>query len=100
MRFPGATAESRAPRACGLRAARGACIVRAMSFTATVQNDTIKLPAGVHLPDGTEVSIEPREKPGQTFAERYAEFIGIADDLPPDFAINHDHYLHGARKQA
>lgn len=33
-------------------------------------------------------------------AERYAEFIGIADDLPPDFAINHDHYLHGARKQA
>lgn len=31
-----------------------------MSFTATVENDTIKLPAGVHLPDGTEVTIEPK----------------------------------------
>jgi hypothetical protein len=34
-----------------------------MSFTASVENDTIKLPPGVHLPDGTEVSIEPRQKP-------------------------------------
>lgn len=33
-----------------------------MSITATVENDTIKLPPGVHLPDGTEVTIEPREK--------------------------------------
>ena len=31
-----------------------------MNFTATVENDTIKLPAGVHLPDGTEVTVEPR----------------------------------------
>lgn len=35
-----------------------------MSFTATVENDIIKLPHGVHLPDGTEVTIEPQEKPG------------------------------------
>ncbi len=32
-----------------------------MSFTATVENDTIKLPVGVHLPDGTEVTIEPKQ---------------------------------------
>lgn len=71
-----------------------------MSFTATVEKDTIKLPPGVHLPDGTQVTVEPAEDRHQSFAERYAEFIGVADDLPPDFAINHDHYLHGARKQA
>ena len=32
-----------------------------MSFTATVESDTIKLPFGVHLPDGTEVTIQPRQ---------------------------------------
>jgi hypothetical protein len=37
-------------------------IVWAMSFTATVENDTIKLPEGVHLPDGTEVVVEPRRR--------------------------------------
>lgn len=71
-----------------------------MSITATVENDTIKLPEGVHLPNGTQVRVEPVEETGPSLAERLAPFIGIADDLPPDFAINHDHYLHGARKQA
>ena len=30
-----------------------------MSITAIVENDTIKLPDGVHWPDGTRVHIEP-----------------------------------------
>ncbi len=30
-----------------------------MSILATVQNDTIRLPADVHLPDGTQVRLEP-----------------------------------------
>jgi hypothetical protein len=37
-----------------------------MSFTATVENDTIKLPLGVHLPDGTAVIILPRETAGES----------------------------------
>lgn len=40
-----------------------------MSFTATVENDTIKLPPGVHLPDGTEVWIDPQTRPGRSVAE-------------------------------
>jgi hypothetical protein len=39
-----------------------------MSFTATVENDTIKLPRGVHLPDGTEVRIEPQTPPPRSGA--------------------------------
>ena len=79
-----------------------------MSFTATVQNDTIKLPPGVHLPDGTKVSVEPEampptaktaESPRQTFGQRYAKYIGILKDGPPDLAENHDHYLYGAPKR-
>lgn len=34
-----------------------------MSFTATAENDTIKLPPGVHLPDGTEVTVVPPPQP-------------------------------------
>lgn len=30
-----------------------------MSITATIQNDTIKLPPGVHWPDGMLVRVEP-----------------------------------------
>ncbi len=66
-----------------------------MTFIATVQNDSIKLPPDVHLPDGTQVRVEPRT----TVADRLAAFIGIADDLPADLARNHDHYLHGAPKR-
>lgn len=29
-----------------------------MSITATVENDVIKLPEGIHLPDGTQVRLE------------------------------------------
>jgi hypothetical protein len=31
-----------------------------------------------------------------SFGERYAKYEGIADELAEDFALNHDHYLHGA----
>lgn len=74
-----------------------------MSITATVENDTIKLPPGVHLPDGTRVRIETHEPtavaPSGSLAERYAKYVGLADDLPEDMAKNHDHYLHGAPKR-
>lgn len=77
-----------------------------MSFTATVENDSIKLPPGIHLPDGTEVVIEPREKAPaaaaperKTLAERYAKFIGVVKDAPPDLAENLDHYLYGLPKR-
>jgi len=73
-----------------------------MSITGIVENNTVRLPIAV--PDGTRVEVTlpatlASEGPGGSFAERYAEFIGIADDLPSDFAMNHDHYLHGARKR-
>ncbi len=55
----------------------------ATRITGAVENDTIKLSPGAHLPDGTEASIEPRtppraaETPLQRLEERYAELIGI-----------------------
>ena len=71
-----------------------------MSFTATIENNVIKLPPGVDLPDGTEVRIEPVEpESAQTFGESIKEFIGIVKDGPGDLADNHDHYLYGLPKR-
>lgn len=70
-----------------------------MSITAFVENDTIKLPLGVHLPNGTKVQIEPEVSAHKSVAARYASLAGIADDVPLDLARNLDHYVHGhARK--
>jgi len=74
-------------------------IFAGMSITAIVENDTIKLPPGLHLPDGTEVRIETKAPAGRSVAERYATLAGAAEDMPADLARNLDHYLHGhARK--
>lgn len=70
-----------------------------MSITATVINDTIKLPEGTHLENGTQVVIMTQPKQRQTFAERYKDLIGVAGSGLGDLADNHDHYLYGTPKQ-
>jgi hypothetical protein len=79
-------------------------IIPKMSITATVENNSIKLPPGVNIPDGTEVTIETTTtpiappSPQETLAKRYAEFIGIWEDGPCDLAAEHDHYASTAPK--
>ena len=76
-----------------------------MSFTATVKNDMIKLPPDVHLPDGTEVIVEPQrlapslESSDDSSVEGYEEFIGCLRGAPADLADNLDHYLYGHPKR-
>ena len=58
------------------------------------------------LPDGAVVDIVPLSSDASgeqsteipTLYEMFEPFIGIADDLPPDLSINHDHYLYGTPK--
>jgi hypothetical protein len=70
-----------------------------VSFTGTVKDGVVVLPPGVELPDGLEVELTvPDAEAGPSFAERYAAYIGAADDLPADLAANLDHYVHGHRK--
>jgi hypothetical protein len=67
-----------------------------MTCTVKVINGTIPLPPGVELPDGAEVQlIVPDTASQPSFADRYAAYIGAADDLPVDLATNLDHYVHG-----
>ena len=98
-------AEGLLPRAeRGLGNGARAWHVSAMSITATVKNDTIMLPPGVHVPDGTEVEILlPDEtvvpQDGATLHERMKDFIGCIKDGPEDLAAEHDYYAHGAPKR-
>ena len=57
------------------------------------------LPPEVKLPDGLQVQLTvPDAAAASSFAERYAAYIGAADDLPSDLAENLDRYVHGQRK--
>jgi len=69
-----------------------------MSITATVVNDSIRLPEGMHLADGTQVLVLA-QPPNETMAQRYSKFIGLLKDGPTDLAANHDHYLYGKPKR-
>lgn len=46
-----------------------------MSITAIVQDDTIKLPIGVHVPDGTEVNIEVPARPSEAQLEAWRKRV-------------------------
>lgn len=82
-----------------------------MTFRGKVQGGVIILEDGESLPEGITVEVYafpseatslregPAKEGGRTLSERYAAFIGIAPDLPPDMSLNHDHYLYGCPKK-
>jgi len=71
-----------------------------MAYRGHIEGNIVVLDDKISLPDGTIVSIVPIEAVRMmTLAERYKDIIGIAPDLPPDMADNHDHYIHGTLKK-
>jgi len=73
------------------------------SSSGNVKYGMIVLEDAIELPEGAEVLVElipqrnaePIEREIPTLYERLKPVIGKATGLPPDFARNHDHYLHG-----
>lgn len=71
-----------------------------MTCTVKIANGVVRLPSGLNLPDGAEVQLTvPDSAAAASFADRYANYIGAADDLPADLAANLDHYVHGQRQK-
>ena len=72
-----------------------------MTYRGRVKNGMIVLETPPSLPEGAEVEVREvgEEAPIPTLYERYKDFIGIAEGLPSDSSINHDHYLYGAPKR-
>ncbi len=73
-----------------------------MSYTGTVKNGVIVLPADVHLPEGAEVEVVPREvlpedDPFLTAALKAAK---QRPHWPQDYALNHGHYVSGEPKKS
>jgi hypothetical protein len=71
-----------------------------------VLNQHISLPEGARVrvelivPESTEASAaETGSKELPSLYERMKPFVGAAKGLPADYAINHDHYLHGQPKR-
>jgi hypothetical protein len=79
-------------------------------YTGYVQDGAVVVPEPLPLPDGTPVTVEaagnaapaPEQPDVPTVYERYKSFIGSLGDpsLPPDGALNHDHYLYGTPKRS
>jgi hypothetical protein len=78
-----------------------------MVVSGHVINGTIVLDGAVVLPEGAAVQVtvpaEPAPKSDEgkipTLLERYKDFVGVIDDLPPDASVNLDHYLYGTPKR-
>lgn len=83
-----------------------------MVIRGKVKKGKVQLAKPLPLPDGTEVEVRAVKKPAKkpvkkpkpkakpmSFAERYRSIIGIAKNLPRDFAEQHDHYLYGTPKR-
>ena len=72
-----------------------------MTCTVKVEAGRISLPQSWKLPDGVEVHLTVSDQAiaETSFADRYARYIGAADDLPADLAENLNHYVHGHGKK-
>jgi len=79
-----------------------------MILRGVVQNGAIKLEDGQQIPDGTRVQvivpdsalrpISAGNETGPTLAG-LLKYAGCLNDLPPDFAEQHDYYIHGTPRR-
>lgn len=79
-----------------------------MTLLGHIQDGMIVLDEATTLPDGMKVRVEivpvasrngeETETP-RTDYEHYKSIIGAIDDMPSDFAAQHDHYIHGTPKK-
>ena len=74
-----------------------------------VANGVVVFDEPAPLPDGTEVRVAPSlatsvtassAAQAPTWYECLKPLIGSVKGKPPDWAENHDHYVHGTRKRS
>lgn len=77
-----------------------------MTYRGHIQNGVVVFDGNVPLPDGTIVTVEAvsvsqrsENSDGSSLVERLRGVVGSIDDLPADFAAQHDHYIHGTPRQ-
>ena len=73
-----------------------------MSFTGKIQNGVVVLPPEANLPDGTEVTVETLDLAAtdDPFLQAAAKVARQRPHWPPDYALNHAHYVSGEPKKS
>jgi hypothetical protein len=78
-----------------------------MKLTGRIANGVVVLDQGQSLADGTRVRVEPLKRPARgarapkraaPVGKRLLRYAGRLKG-PPDWAENHDHYIHGTPKR-
>jgi hypothetical protein len=77
-----------------------------MELNGTVTNGVVVLDGAATVPEGTRVrvtvpplqarAVPPADEPTMKWLLRYS---GAIEDMPADFAEQHDHYIHGTPKR-
>lgn len=70
-----------------------------MTLEGTVSNGVVVLDQPGALPDGTRVQVLVAAEEKKPALAGLLKFAGILQDLPSDFAEQHDHYIHGTPKR-
>jgi hypothetical protein len=76
-----------------------------MTIAGTVKNGVVVLDNAPPLADGTRVQVLLSESAafsttdGVPTLRGLLKFAGTVNDLPPDMAEQHDHYIHGTPKK-
>jgi len=77
---------------------------RVMTLRGTVVNGGIVLDKPLQVPEGTRVQVTVWEESHVDGESKQAlagllKYAGCMNDLPADFAEQHDHYIHGTPKR-
>jgi len=74
-----------------------------MVYLGKIENGVVVVEGSPLLPEGTTVRVEPIGLDDvdnlRSMREGLLRVASKVEDLPPDSAENHDHYLHGARRK-
>ena len=77
-----------------------------MSLEGHIHEGTVVFDQPVPLAEGTRVRVEPVSAEKSSNSEQCSllnqlgDVVGAIDDLPDDFAAQHDHYLYGTPKRS
>jgi hypothetical protein len=70
-----------------------------MVWFGKIKDGKIVVDPGERLPEGAIVRIEPVQRAGDLDQVYRLGDDAVDDDLPPDLAREHDHYLYGTPKR-
>ena len=70
-----------------------------MTLEGTVRNGVVVFDQTQELAEGTRVQVVVADEAEEPSFAGLLDLAGTVDDLPPDMARNHNHYLHGHPKK-